>query len=57
MLENYFFKGFVVLGRNSNNLNIISNEEKQTIHAMGMHDFDYVITCTTAIPYISNTLK
>ena len=34
MLEYYFSKGFVVLECNSNHLNIISDEEKQIIHAM-----------------------
>ena len=34
MLEYYLSKGFVVLECYSNNLNIIANEEKQTIHAM-----------------------
>ena len=27
------------------------------MNAMDMHDSDHVITCTTKIPYISNTLK
>ena len=52
MLEYYFSKGFVVSERNSNHLNIIANEAKHIIHAMDMHDSDYVITCTTAIPSI-----
>ena len=57
MLEYYFSKGFVVLEHNSNKLSRISNEANQIIHAMDMHDSDYVMTCTTAIPSISNTLK
>ena len=57
MLEYYFSEGFVVLERNSNISEIISNEAKQIIHAMDMHDSDYVMTCTAEIPSISNTLK
>ena len=57
MLEYYFPKGFVVLEQNPNDLKIISNEAKQIINAMYMHDSDYVMNCTTAITSISNTLK
>ena len=46
-----------MLEKNSNNSNIIANEAKPIIHAMGMHDSDYVMTCTTAITSISNKLK
>ena len=35
----------------------IVNEAKQIIDAMDMHDSDYVVICTTAIPSIPNTLK
>ena len=41
---------------NSSNLNIIANEAKKN-HAMDIHDLDYVMNCTTAIPSISNTLN
>ena len=57
MLECYFSKGFAVLELNSNNSKMISNEVKQIIHAIDMHDSEYFMTCTTAISYISNTLK
>ena len=33
------------------------NEEKQRIHAMDMHDSDYVMTCNTAITSISKTVN
>ena len=52
-----FFKRVCYVGKNSNNSNIIANEAKPIIHAMRMHDSDYVMTCTTAINSISNTLK
>ena len=57
MLEYYLSKGSVVLECNSNHLNLIANEAKQIIHAMDIHDSDYVMTFATAIPSISNTLK
>ena len=57
MLEYYFSKGFVVLERNSNNLKITDNEAKQIIHAMDMHDSDYVMTCTTELPSIKTPLR
>ena len=57
MLEYYFSKVFVVLERNSNNFKIITNKAKKIIHAMDMHDSDYVMTCTAAVPSISNTIK
>ena len=57
MLGYYFYKGFVMLERNSNNLKIIDNEAKQRIHAINMHDSYYVMNCTTTILYISNKLK
>ena len=44
-----FSKGFVILELNSNNLSIITNNEKQRIHAMYMHDSDYVMIFTTEI--------
>ena len=43
--------------RNSNNLKIIYNGEKQTIHAMDMHYSYCVMTCTIKITFTSNTLK
>ena len=55
MLEYYFSKGFVFLESNSNNLKKIANEAKN--HAMDMYDSEYVMTCTTVIPSISNMLK
>ena len=36
---------------------MIENNSKQIIHAMDMHDSDYVMICTTEITSISNTLK
>ena len=57
ILKYYFSKGFVMLELNSNKLKRIVNETKQIIHEMDMHDSDYVMTCTTAISFISNTLK
>ena len=56
MLEYYFSKSFVVLECNSNKLKRISNEEKNN-SCNGMHDSDYVMTFTTTIFSISNTLK
>ena len=47
MLEYYFSKGFVMLEYNSNKLIRIANEAKQRVHAIYMHDSDYVMTCTT----------
>ena len=35
---------------------IIVNEAKQRIHAIDMHDSEYVMTFNTEIPSISNTL-
>ena len=42
-------KGFVVLELNSNHLKITNNEEREKKSCNGMHDSDYVMTCTTAI--------
>ena len=42
-----------MLERNSKKLMRIANESKQRIFAMDMHDSDYVMTCTTAMPSIS----
>ena len=50
MLEYYFSKGFAILERNSNHLSRIANNAKQIIHAMDVHDSDFVMICTTAIP-------
>ena len=47
----------VILDRNSNNLSRIENEAKQNFHAVYINDSDYVMTCTTSINSISNTLK
>ena len=52
-----FLKGFYMLECNSNNLKIIVNKSKQIIHAKDMHDSEYVLNCTTAVPSISNTLN
>ena len=52
-----FSKGFVILEINSNKLLIIDNEAKQIIHAIDMHDSDFFMTITTAIPSVSNTLN
>ena len=57
MLEYCFSKGFVILKHNSVNLSINTNNSKQVIHAIHMHDSEYVMICTTEISYISNTLK
>ena len=57
MLEYYFLKGFVILESNSNKLFIISNEAKQRVHIMDMHNSDYVMTFNTAIISISKTLQ
>ena len=46
-----------MLEQNSNNLMRISNKAKQTIHAMDIHDSEYVMTCTTKINFISNIFK
>ena len=46
-----------MLEQNSNNLMRISNKAKQTIHAMDIHDSEYVMTCTTKINSISNIFK
>ena len=51
-----FFKTFFMLERNKKFMRI-ENESKQAIHAMDTHDSEYVMTCTTAINSISNTLK
>ena len=48
-------KRFVVLEFNSNNLELIDNEEKKSCN--GMHYSDYVMNFTTAIPSISSTLN
>ena len=48
---------FLILEHNSNNLLIITDEAKQIIHEMDKHDSDYVMTYTTAITSIPNTLK
>ena len=47
-----FSIGFVILEINSNNLSIITNNKKQRIHAMYMHDSDCVMICNTAITSI-----
>ena len=46
-----------MLEQNSNNLKRIPNEAKQTIHAMYMHDSEYVMDCTTAFTSIPNTFN
>ena len=57
MMEYYFSKGFGILERNSNSLKEIPNSAKERIHQEETHDSEYVITCNTTIPSISNTLK
>ena len=49
MLEYYFSKGFVILKRNSNNLLRIENDVNQIIHALDIHDSDYVMIFTAEI--------
>ena len=56
-MEYYFSKGFGILERNSNSLKEIPNSAKERIHQEETHDSEYVITCNTTIPSISNTLK
>ena len=46
-----------MLERNSKNLMRIANEEKQIVHAMNMHNSEYVMICAMENNYISNTLK
>ena len=46
-----------MLELNSNNLQRISNESEQIIYSMDMNYLDYVMTFTTAITSISNTIK
>ena len=50
-------KCFFMLERNSNKLTRIANEAKQIIHAIDMHDSDYVMNCINTIPSISSSLK
>ena len=52
-----FFKRVCYVETRFKNLIRIANEAKQRIHAMNMHYSDYVMTWTTAITSISNTLK
>ena len=56
-LEYYFSKGFGILECNSNNLKKIPNLVKKGIHVEETHDSNYVMTCITIIPSISNTLR
>ena len=57
MLEYFLSKVFVILECYSNKLSRIENKSKQRIHDIDMHDSDYIMTCTTWITSISNTLK
>ena len=53
---NNISKRFCYVGTQLKNFTRIENEAKQRIHAMDMHDSEYVMDCNTAIPCISNTL-
>ena len=57
ILEYYSSKGFGILECNSNHLKKVLNLVKQRINAEETHDSNYVMTCITTIPYISNNLK
>ena len=57
MLEYYFSRGFTLFECNTINLAKIPNEVKQRIHSEHTGNSDKVMTCTTAIPPTSNTLK
>ena len=52
-----FVKRVCCFGTQLKELKKISNEAKQIINVMDMHDSEYLMTCTTAIPSISNTLN
>ena len=47
LVEYYLSKGFVTIEHNSKNLSSVTNEAKQRIHAIDMHDSDYVMSCYT----------
>ena len=53
----YPSKGFLMLVHNSQALKNIPTGVKKHIHAVDMHAKDSVITCNTAIPFVSNNLK
>ena len=57
MLEYYFSKGFTILEFNDNNLEKLSNDAKQRIHAEEKYNSDKVMTCINKIPSTSNTIK
>ena len=56
-VEYYLEKGFVILAHNPKNLSIVPNEVKQIMHAIDMHDSEYVMSCYTSITYVANTVK
>ena len=57
MLEYYFSKGFDILEWNVNNLEKLTNEVKQRIHAEETDNSDHVMTCIKKMTPASNTLK
>ena len=57
LVEYYLEKGFVILVQKSNNLISVSNEAKQRIHAIDIHDSDNVMAFYTEIPSIEKTIK
>ena len=57
LVEYYLAKVFVIHEQNSKNLSIVTNEVKQIIHVICIHDSDFVMACYTAIIPVANTLK
>ena len=57
LVEYYLAKVFVILEHNSTELSIVPNEVKQIMHAIDMHDSEYVMSCYTSITYVANTVK
>ena len=56
-LEQLLYKGFVILDKYYQVLKNVTMSVKQSIHAINMFDIDYLMSFSTAIPYIDNNLK
>ena len=50
-------KGFVILEQKSKNLIIATNDLKQRLHVIDIHESDLVMAWYTAIIFVANTIK
>ena len=56
-MKYYLVKVFVIIEHNSKNLSCVLNEVKKRVHAIDIHDSDYVMACYIEIRFVASIIK